>query len=346
MNGEYLPGATGKEDPYGSLVVKGYLLYSRQSSGTPHTGREPNAEMIHITFFTVLFSLCTGAVSITISLFFYMQYKKRVIVWYTLLLGTVVLLGLSRTVELYFSIIGYEGTHVAKLLPAAIERLGYILGLISGPRFCLQLIGISITKPMSRVINGVTLFYLFPVIAEFICTSSAGASLLRLGIGMPVLFGSYITLCIITALKLDSIADKQLRTAVKLFFILSLLVLPPALVKYFRNLPYLPWHLENSLTLVCITIGSIVFAVRFLNKPTFLIKDGISGYFRSRFGTTDREEEIILLAVRGLSNNEIGDKLCISVRTVESHLYNIFQKTGVKNRVQLINLLATNSSDY
>lgn len=301
--------------------------------------------MIHLAFFAVLFSLCTGAVSITISLFFYQQYKKKAVIWYTLLLGMVVLLAISRMVELYFGIIGLNGTRMAGLLPVVIEKSGYILGLISGPRFCFHLIGFSLTKKIHYTINGVILFYLIAIVVEFFCRSSGTIALLRLGIGMPVLFGSYLALCIVTALKLDTIADLQLRMAVKLFFILSLLVLPMALVKYFRNLPYLPWHLENSIALVGITIGSIWFASRFFNRPTFLVHGGISDYFRNRFKPTDREEEILLLAVKGFSNSAIGDKLCISVRTVESHLYNIFQKTGVKNRVQLINLLATNSSE-
>jgi DNA-binding CsgD family transcriptional regulator len=46
-----------------------------------------------------------------------------------------------------------------------------------------------------------------------------------------------------------------------------------------------------------------------------------------------------------MSNQDIGEKLFISIRTVESHLYTIFQKTNVKNRVQLANLIQTNQKD-
>jgi DNA-binding CsgD family transcriptional regulator len=301
--------------------------------------------MIHLAFFITLFSLCTGAVSITISIFFYLQYRKRVVVWYTLLLGMVVLLAASRMVELYFAIIGFNGIPAVNLLPSVIEKAGYAIGLIAGPRFCFQLIGVAITKKLICLINGIFLLYVLAVVVEVVSPSIGGVSFLRLGVGLPLLFGSYLSLCIVTALKLDTVADRQLRIAVKLFFILSLVVFPLALVKYFRNLPYLPWHLENSVALFGITVGSIWFAARFFNRPTFIVKGGVSDYFRNRFKTTDREEEILLLAVKGLSNSAIGDRLCISVRTVESHLYNIFQKTGVKNRVQLINLLATNSAE-
>jgi DNA-binding CsgD family transcriptional regulator len=40
-----------------------------------------------------------------------------------------------------------------------------------------------------------------------------------------------------------------------------------------------------------------------------------------------------------MTNQEISDSLFISVQTVKDHIYRIFLKTGVKNRVQLTNLL-------
>ncbi|MBN1576951.1 MAG: helix-turn-helix transcriptional regulator [Chitinispirillaceae bacterium] len=301
--------------------------------------------MIHLAFFASVFSLCTGAVSLTISLLFYLRYRNKVALWYTAMLGMVILLVTSRMVELYCVIIAADHTTIAKALPLIIEKLGYSIGMIAGPRFCLHLIGVSIDKRFTTIMWAVTVLYVMVAAAEIITMNTRVATVLRLGVGLPILFGAYVGLCIIAALKLDSIAAPQLRIAVKLFFILSLIVLPLALVKYFRNLPYFPWHLENSLSLCAITVASVFFAVRFFNQPAFLFKGNISDHFRRRFGTTTREEEIVLLAVQGLSNNAIGDKLCISVRTVESHLYSIFQKTGVKNRVQLINLIATNSSD-
>lgn len=301
--------------------------------------------MIHLVFFTSLFSLCAGAVSLTVSMLFFLRYKKQAVLWYSLLLGTVILLALSRMVEVYCGIIGAEHTLCGRLVPMVIEKSAYLLGLISGTRFCLYLTGIPVKKWMHWVIIGIGTLYAVATLVELLRSTAGEDQMIRLGFGIPVLFGTYITLCIITALKLDTIADKQLRTTVKLFFILSLLVLPLALVKYFRDVPYLPWHLENSLALVCISIGSIIFAVKFFNRPSYMVKGTISEYFRNRFGTTGREEEIALLVVRGLSNSEIGDKLCISVRTVESHLYNVFQKTGVKNRVQLINFISSDSAN-
>jgi DNA-binding NarL/FixJ family response regulator len=51
---------------------------------------------------------------------------------------------------------------------------------------------------------------------------------------------------------------------------------------------------------------------------------------------TERELEILLKVCSGLSNNEIGEKLFISPKTVEVHKSNIFRKTEVKNSAQLV----------
>lgn len=51
---------------------------------------------------------------------------------------------------------------------------------------------------------------------------------------------------------------------------------------------------------------------------------------------TSRELEILTVAHRGLSNPDIADALCISESTVKQHLSNIYRKTGVKNRYELL----------
>lgn len=51
---------------------------------------------------------------------------------------------------------------------------------------------------------------------------------------------------------------------------------------------------------------------------------------------TKREAEIIALAAQGLSSKEISEKLIISLRTVETHRFNIFEKLGLKNLPELV----------
>jgi DNA-binding CsgD family transcriptional regulator len=52
-------------------------------------------------------------------------------------------------------------------------------------------------------------------------------------------------------------------------------------------------------------------------------------------GITERELEVLKLAVQGQSDKEISDLLFISPRTVNAHMRNMFAKTGSSNRTEL-----------
>lgn len=51
---------------------------------------------------------------------------------------------------------------------------------------------------------------------------------------------------------------------------------------------------------------------------------------------TDRETAVLKMAAKGMSNSEIADELCLSVRTIESHLGSIFNKLGVGSRTEAV----------
>ena len=51
---------------------------------------------------------------------------------------------------------------------------------------------------------------------------------------------------------------------------------------------------------------------------------------------SSREQEILVMVCRGLSNQEIADELFISKRTVDKHRANILEKTGCKNTANLV----------
>ncbi|WP_077104041.1 LuxR C-terminal-related transcriptional regulator [Mycobacterium terramassiliense] len=54
---------------------------------------------------------------------------------------------------------------------------------------------------------------------------------------------------------------------------------------------------------------------------------------------TDREREIVMLVGEGLSSREIAERLTLSARTVESHVYRAMSKTGTASREELAALL-------
>jgi len=55
-----------------------------------------------------------------------------------------------------------------------------------------------------------------------------------------------------------------------------------------------------------------------------------------RRGISKREYEVLELMAQGFSNQEIADKLFVSLNTVKTHSSNLFAKLGVKRRTEAI----------
>lgn len=55
-----------------------------------------------------------------------------------------------------------------------------------------------------------------------------------------------------------------------------------------------------------------------------------------RFGISKREQEVLLLMAQGFSNQEIADKLFVSLNTIKTHISNVFLKLNVNRRTQAV----------
>lgn len=69
-----------------------------------------------------------------------------------------------------------------------------------------------------------------------------------------------------------------------------------------------------------------------------LLHEKVSAFIATQvnYQLTIKEQDVLLWAVEGLTDNEIADKLIISVNTVRYHWKNIFSKLGVKNKVHAV----------
>ena len=65
----------------------------------------------------------------------------------------------------------------------------------------------------------------------------------------------------------------------------------------------------------------------------------VKGKLRKKKSTevlTEREMEVLKMVTRGSSNKDIAEALCLSVRTVQGHLANIFNKLRVSSRTEAV----------
>ena len=57
---------------------------------------------------------------------------------------------------------------------------------------------------------------------------------------------------------------------------------------------------------------------------------------------TAREIEILNLIATGAKNTDIATNLCLSVHTIKTHIYHIYKKIDVSNRMQAVNWASNN----
>ena len=80
--------------------------------------------------------------------------------------------------------------------------------------------------------------------------------------------------------------------------------------------------------------GKLWFSREMMTKCLLCQKNFVDFGNHTQALLTTREKEILLAITSGSTNSEIADSLSISTHTIKTHLYNIFKKIKVSNRVQ------------
>ena len=154
-----------------------------------------------------------------------------------------------------------------------------------------------------------------------------------------------IAFCLVVMLhNRKGIEDRDVRHMILTIVIVGLSLLPFITASFFVD------YIRSITSQVIILAYSIVILVflfisisRKLSEEKEIMdkeeeKNG-SAVDLSLYHITEREEEIIELICEGNTNKEIAQKLSLSVNTVSNHITNIFDKTGVRSRIDLLNLV-------
>ena len=62
-----------------------------------------------------------------------------------------------------------------------------------------------------------------------------------------------------------------------------------------------------------------------------------SAHLDDQYRLTRKEKEILRMVIDGKHNKEIADNFSLSVRTIETHRFNIMKKLGVNNAIDMVN---------
>jgi DNA-binding CsgD family transcriptional regulator len=146
-----------------------------------------------------------------------------------------------------------------------------------------------------------------------------------------------VACAITTFARISAVRDVFLKSTFLLINIVLLLYVPVAALEKFL--------LKTSFAFaIHVAIFTLLFIVPTLMRSRSIRmfdEDKRSDQFASRYRMTTREKEVALLLKEGLSSGEIAARLFISYKTVETHIYSIYRKAGIRNRVQLLNRIAS-----
>jgi DNA-binding CsgD family transcriptional regulator len=103
---------------------------------------------------------------------------------------------------------------------------------------------------------------------------------------------------------------------------------------------YSPLSLD-TIFFLAISIVIIIYTFRYITSGNKVTDEDKLSSFCNDFGVTGRQREMLSLIEEGKANKEIAYELGISDATVRTHIYNLYKKTGVQSRTELIHLLHT-----
>lgn len=98
------------------------------------------------------------------------------------------------------------------------------------------------------------------------------------------------------------------------------------------------WFITSALAVALFIILSWMRTRAKLRTAQKVKKENLEKVFK-KHNITQREQEIITMILDGANNKDIEKKLYISSSTVRNHIYNIYQKLGIQNRIELVNLI-------
>lgn len=141
-------------------------------------------------------------------------------------------------------------------------------------------------------------------------------------------------------LRKSHITKKRIQKGVKGFGLLYFSAMVIINISDFFNLNKLYIDLFNILFII-IPLCYLNYQLKYCQLENADLSEDSQDLrvFLKTHNITDREKEIIGLVAQGKSNLEIADKVFLSEQTIKQHIHNIYQKLGVKNRVQLSNFV-------
>lgn len=295
-----------------------------------------------------LLSLLLGIIVFIISILFYLR-NRNILVGIYVIIQIAILIYLLLTLYVYCasSVIGMKSFDNFSLLIRILKTI---------QNFFLLLLPIFLQRMLSyKNVRKRNIFFLILAIFVSILAFSPYFFDLKNNIIYPgyifqrisIYFVFFYSLIIISK-NLKKIKNKHIVFMMRVFIVLNIMFFPNFIIEDI----YIFKGDMQKIFIVGVIFGSVfyfiwnIFFINFISNyvkflPIIINLDDVVRNLDilEKYKITTREKEIIFLLVEGYSKKEVAQKLFISELTVKTHIRNIYEKLGVKNRIELLKLV-------
>jgi DNA-binding CsgD family transcriptional regulator len=297
-----------------------------------------------ISLFVGIWALLLGIWTLSYVYQNYKRYKRDLLKWlfyYILLMNISVLIfqvaGYLQLVQSETSFFLLLSRYAFAVVISSLAVVGSLYFLI---RVVVKLNSLTLPKFLKQVFAG--LFFIF------LCSYSIGFYLFfhsdtgqwlkvtDIAVDVFAWMAVFIILIYFTFMAPKEKKPIHRKASVSFFYfylifyvIWSLSVLPPEPIRHY--LVFVTYIIFNLIPLIWIPKYYLKFVVSPSEEKNLTSTAG----FINKYNITQREQEIIHLVLGGKNNEKIAEILFISPSTVRNHIYRIYQKLNVKNRLQL-----------
>lgn len=307
--------------------------------------------MKHFVFLYHIISFLVGFTGIILANIAYIKYKTKVIKYYSIFMIALTIILLEQTFTSYeiINLLDYLWLNVILNM---VEYLAAGFMIYFLPLFIHEFAEFEWTSKKKAFFQAAALF---PVCSLFLYYLLSYKKLITI-LASSVLF-LVIVYCIgLLTINFQKIKDQSKKMVLKIFLSITIIFFPymyldtrvEQIISLKVAFPYgllsVPtfYILINLISIYC---GFKYFKVNLDRETSSVTKDSLPEVekkqekFFEKINLTNREKELVVLLMKGYTYNQLAEELVISLATVKTHVYNIYRKAEVKNKIELFNLI-------
>ncbi|MBN2509769.1 MAG: helix-turn-helix transcriptional regulator [Spirochaetales bacterium] len=232
----------------------------------------------------------------------------------------------------------------------AVWAVLFVVECIAPPFLLFSFAGINMAKKLKAAIIINPFLVPLALILVFPLSIAAGyegtpETLLRISLSIAVSFSALLSLAFQFAAISKILKARRRESGFVIFIILTFVYQIITLVFSATPVPgrisigIYGYHIAAVIFTIIAYLEILTFNLIKLSREFSGKEREISETAVGEYNLTARETDIANLLLTGLNSREIGEKLFITKKTVDTHIYNIYKKCGVKNKLEFFNLL-------